>query len=92
MLLPERTDEPRLVLPQLQGGGAQCLRVLRSWEVRGRDRQSTEQIRRLFARYRELARDANPVVGDTLAEGELAEPRHGVGPPSRVRPAGCAGR
>jgi hypothetical protein len=28
----------------------------RPWEVSGREEQSTEQIRRLFARYREMAR------------------------------------
>jgi hypothetical protein len=29
----------------------------RGWEVNGREEQSTEQIRQLFARYRAMARD-----------------------------------
>jgi len=43
----------------------------RSWEVSGREKQSTEQIRRLFARYREMARDVTSVDDDAPAQGEL---------------------
>jgi len=43
----------------------------RSWEVSGREEQSTEQIRRLFARYRELARSVALVVDDAPAQREL---------------------
>jgi hypothetical protein len=43
----------------------------RSWEVSGREEQSTEQIRRLFARYRETARGVTLVVDNATAQREL---------------------
>jgi len=50
-----------------------CFRDVLGWEVSGRDEQSTEQIRRLVARYREMARSVTTVVEDAPAEAELDE-------------------
>jgi hypothetical protein len=50
-----------------------CFRDVLGWEVSGRDKQSTEQIRRLVARYREMARSVTTVVEDAPAEAELDE-------------------
>jgi hypothetical protein len=50
-----------------------CVGDERSWEVSGREEQSTEQVRRLFARYREMARSVTAVSEDAPAEGELDE-------------------
>jgi uncharacterized coiled-coil protein SlyX len=43
----------------------------RSWEVSGREEQSTEQIRLLFARYREIARGVILTDDDVPGQGEL---------------------
>jgi hypothetical protein len=45
----------------------------RSGEVSGREERSTEQIRRLFARYRESARGVTAVSEDAVFEGERDE-------------------
>jgi hypothetical protein len=50
-----------------------CFGDDRSWEVSGREEQSTEQIRRLFTRYREMARGVTAVSENAPAEGELDE-------------------
>ena len=48
-----------------------CCGDERSWELGGREEQSTEQIRRLFARYREMARGVTAGVEHAPAEAEL---------------------
>jgi hypothetical protein len=42
----------------------------RDWEVSGRENQSTEQIRRLFARYRDMARGIGVAVDVEPAQAE----------------------
>jgi hypothetical protein len=66
-------------------------RGLRSWEVSGRERQSTEQVRRLFARYRALAREADKVPGDETTDDSPPPRATGPGRRPSVRPRRRAG-
>ena len=63
----------------------------RGWEVSAREDQSTEQIRQLFARYREMARGLGAAVDVEPAQAE-AQPTRGpasaIDVASASRPAG----
>jgi hypothetical protein len=50
----------------------------RSWEVSGREEQSTEQIRLLFAHYREMARGVTLMDDGAPGQGELDAARDRV--------------
>jgi hypothetical protein len=63
----------------------------RDWEVSGRVEQSTEQIRRLFARYREMAQGLRVPVDGEPAQAETQPVRgsaNGTGVASAGRSAG----
>jgi hypothetical protein len=58
----------------------------RDWEVSGREEQSTEQIRRLFARYREMAHGVRVAVDGEPAQRERDAARDGFQQPAAGRP------